>query len=527
MIVLVGFMGAGKTTVGRLLAAKVGLPFVDTDDLVQHRAGMSIPEIFKKLGEPAFRELEREVVLETLEGPESVVALGGGSLGDPAVATMLQHAQVVHLDVSYGESRRRLGTGESRPMLGRADPKALYESRRRSYEMVRHQVVSTDHRSPDEIARQIAVDIKGSSVAHEQVQRVVVPLRDRRYEITVGRDLLHRFPALVPGVREAQKVFVITHPGLERYAKEIEPSLVEAGCRVEHLHIDEGEGSKTLEVVSGLWAELARRQAHRSDYVLAIGGGVVSDVAGFVAATYMRGLPLVHMPTTLLGQVDAAIGGKCGVNTPEGKNLIGSIYQPRAVVCDVDLLSSLPEEEFRSGMAEVVKYGFIADPDLLEGIEEAYGRIYDGHALSLINVVTRSAAIKSSFVAADELDTGKRAFLNYGHTFAHAIETIRGFQGIRHGEAVSLGMMAAAYLSNELGRLSEYGVAVHQRVLTGLGLPTRADLDLDQLEAAWQHDKKFEGSVRFVLLDEIGSPVSGVEAPRGSVGAALRRLSGT
>ena len=526
MIVLVGFMGAGKTTVGRLLAAQVGLPFVDTDDLVQHRAGMSIPEIFSQKGEPAFRELEREVVLETLQGPESVVALGGGSLGDPAVATMLQHAQVVHLEVSYGESRRRLGTGENRPMLGRTDPKALYETRRRSYEMIRHLVIPTDHRSPEEIARQIAVEVKGSSVAQERVQRVVVPLRERRYEVTVGRDLMHRFTELVPGISKVEKAFVITHPSLDRYAKEIERSLSETGCDVEQLRIDEGEASKSLDVVRELWAELARRRAHRDDYVVGIGGGVVSDVVGFVAATYMRGLPLVHVPTTLLGQVDAAIGGKCGVNIAEGKNLIGTIYQPRAVVCDVELLSSLPEEEFRSGMAEVVKYGLIADPDLLDGIEEEYARIYDGHALSLINVVTRSAAIKASFVAADELDTGKRAFLNYGHTFGHAIETIQGFRGIRHGEAVALGMMAAAYLSNELGRLSEYGVAVHKRVLTGLGLPTTATLDLDQLETAWQHDKKFTGSVRFVLLDEIGSPVAGIEAPRGSVGAALRRLEG-
>lgn len=288
MIVLVGFMGAGKTTIGRLLAAKVGLPFVDTDDLVQTRAGMSIPEIFAKVGEPGFRDLEREVALETLQGPESVVALGGGSLGDPAVATTLQHASVVHLEVSYGESRRRLGDGAGRPMLGATDPRALYDSRLRSYELVSQVSVPTDHRSPEELARQIAVELKGSSVAQEKVQRVVVPLRDRRYEVTVGRELLARLPSLVPGLSEARRAFVVTHPSLDRFAKEIELSLSESGCKTEQLRIPEGEGSKSLETVTTLWGALAERQAHRTDFVIGVGGGVVSDVAGFVAATYRK-----------------------------------------------------------------------------------------------------------------------------------------------------------------------------------------------------------------------------------------------
>lgn len=526
MIVLIGFMGAGKTTVGRLLAAKVGLPFIDTDDRVEARAGMSIPEIFKVGGEPHFRELEREAVLDALSGAESVIALGGGAVGDPAVASAMQGKHVVHLVVSYGEARRRLGENASRPLLLSGDPRALYESRQGTYDMLAKQTVATDHRPADEIALEIAVQVKGSAVANEQTRRIVVSLQERSYEVVVGRDLLSRISDFIPERTGAEKAFIIGHPGLERLSKEVEAALADKDIEVHHLRVREGERSKSLDVVTELWSELAGRRAHRSDLIVAVGGGVVSDVAGFVAGTYNRGMPLVHVPTTLLGQVDAAIGGKAGVNIPEGKNLIGTIYQPVAVVCDVDVLTSLPEEEFRSGMAEVIKYGLISDASLLEDIERTYGRVYDGHSGALIELVARSAGVKASFVAADERDRGKRKFLNYGHTFGHAIEHAHDFKGVRHGEAVALGMMAAAYLSHELGRLSEYGVEIHRRALTGVGLPVTAELDLDALEESWQRDKKYQHGVRFVLLDAIGSPIADIAADRGAVGAALRRLAG-
>lgn len=526
MIVLIGFMGAGKTTVGRVVAAKVGLPFIDTDDLIATRAGLAVPEIFRTKGEPHFRELEREAVLEALSGPESVIALGGGALGDPAVASALQGKHVTHLDVSYGEARRRLGEDPSRPMLHRGDPKALYEARRGMYEMVAKHRVVTDRRSAEDVALEIAISAKGNAVANEQIRRVVIPLQGRSYEVVIGRDVLGRIPELVPRIDQAEKAFVVSHPGLERFSKEVGSALMQSRLEVHHLRVHEGERSKSLDVVTELWSELASRRAHRSDLVIAVGGGVVSDVAGFVAGTYNRGMPLVHVPTTLLGQVDASIGGKAGVNIPEGKNLIGTIYQPVAVVCDVDLLTTLPEEEFRSGMAEVIKYGLIADPELLDEIEQRYRRVYDGHSGAMIELVARSAAVKASFVAGDEFDQGKRKFLNYGHTFGHAIEHAHGFEGIRHGEAVSLGMMAAAYLSVELGRLNEYGVEVHRRCLSSIGLPVTADLDLDTLEGSWQRDKKYQHGVRFVLLDAIGSPQADIPADRGAIGAALRRLAG-
>lgn len=526
MIVLIGFMGAGKTTVGRLVAARLGLRFIDTDRTIEEQQGRSIREIFEEEGEPAFREIEREVVLETLSGGDAVVSLGGGTLGDPVIAAALQGKVVAHLEVSWVEAQRRLRGDSTRPLLTRGDPRALFEARRSLYEMVRTLAIETEDRSPEEAALEIAVAVAGAQVAEEHVRRVVVPLAGRSYEIVVGRDLLALLDEHVPSIDKSEKAFLIGHPSTERFLKEVSEALGDQGLDVHLLTIEEGERSKSLETVHRLWDHLASHEAHRNDLVVGVGGGVVCDVAGFVAATYARGLKLVHVPTTLLAQVDAAIGGKCGVNIPAGKNLIGAIYQPATVLCDVDVLASLPVEELRSGMAEVVKYGLIADAELLAGIPQKAAKVYDGDAPVMIDVVARAAAIKSSFVASDEHDRGRRAFLNYGHTFAHAIERVGGYEETRHGEAVALGMMAAAYLSEDLGRLSEHGVALHKRVLDDVGLPTSARLDLSELRSAWQHDKKYDGGVRFVLLNDIGAPEAGVVVPEESLERALERMAG-
>ncbi|MDP9068821.1 MAG: 3-dehydroquinate synthase [Actinomycetota bacterium] len=525
MIVLIGFMGAGKSTVGRLVAARTGLPFIDTDTVVSDRADASIAQIFRTRGEAAFRELERQVVLEVLSGPEAVVSLGGGAPADPVVADALRGKVVVHLDVSWDEVRRRVGSDLDRPLLQTEDPQALFEGRRQIYESVATVTVSTDGRSPEQVAAQVT-DVAGQRPETDAPRRVVVPLGERAYEVVVGSDLLRKLPTLLPPLAGAEKAVVVTHASVERFAKEVGDALAGAGLEIEHVMVEEGESSKSLSTVEALWHELATRKVHKRDPIVGVGGGVISDVAGFVAATYVRGLPLIHVPTTLLAQVDAAIGGKCGVNIPEGKNLIGAIYQPRAVVCDVDLLTSLPREELRSGMAEVVKYGLIAEPDLLQGLGERVRRGHDGDSSTLVDLVARCAAIKASFVAADERDEGKRAFLNYGHTFAHAVEKLGGFRGIRHGEAVALGMMAAAHLSHELGRLDDSGVALHRRVLEEVGLAVTADLVLEDMEEAWQHDKKHHGGTRFVLLNAIGDPEAGIEAPRDAIRAALERMSG-
>ena len=356
------------------------------------------------------------------------------------------------------------------------------------------------------------------------MKRIPVRLDERSYDVVVGRELVGTAGELIPELPDAEKAFVVTHPTLHPYVRPLLESLGGRGLTPEVIFVPEGESSKSLDHVAVLYDELASRGAHRRDVVVTFGGGVVSDAGGFVASTYARGLPLVHIPTTLLGQVDAAIGGKTAVNLERGKNLVGTIYQPVMVVCDVDLLATCPVEENRSGMAEVVKYGFIAEPELLDKVTSEADALLRADPVALEDIVARSVAIKASIVSSDEREQGIREYLNYGHTFAHAIEKVNAFGGIRHGEAVAIGMMAAAYLAEELDRIDDQVVALHARVLDAVGLPTSARLDLGDLEEAWKLDKKYRKALRFVLLADVGKAESGVEVPRHALEATIERL---
>ena len=371
--------------------------------------------------------------------------------------------------------------------------------------------------------------IPSSTDEPEVYERILVAVPDAAHEVVVGRGLVRNCVDLVAACARAENAFVVTHPFLADVSSALETSLAGKGVEVHVLPLDEGEQSKSLSAAGRLYEELARRDAHRHDVVVALGGGVVTDVAGFVASTFNRGMPLVNVPTTLLGQVDAAIGGKNGINLGSGKNLEGTIYQPAAVLCDVDLLMTLPRVELSSGLAEVVKYGFIADDSLLDVIEKGSAALFEGDVRLLGEVVARCARIKAEVVARDERDRGVRAILNYGHTFAHAIEWSSGYGGIRHGEAVALGMMAAAHLARALDRIDEGVVRRHRAALEACLLPVSASFDLVTLEDAWRHDKKYERGVRFVLLrrDDSGGvvPEAGVDAPRDVVERALERLA--
>jgi 3-dehydroquinate synthase len=290
------------------------------------------------------------------------------------------------------------------------------------------------------------------------------------------------------------------------------------------LEIPEGESSKTAEVAQRLLGWMAERAAHRHDVVVGVGGGVVTDISGFVASTYARGVSVLHVATSLLAQVDAAIGGKTGVNLPQGKNLVGTIHQPIQVICDVTTLDTLPEAELRSGMAEVIKYGLIGDPELLDLVIVRRDDILRRDPQVLEEIVTRSARAKAAVVAADELEHGGRAALNYGHTFGHALEQASGYTGLRHGEAVALGMMAAAFLAEELGRIDEEAVDRHRRALEAVGLPVSGPIRIEDLEDAWLRDKKYKGGTRFVLLREIGSVETDIKVDRDVVVRALERM---
>jgi 3-dehydroquinate synthase len=329
------------------------------------------------------------------------------------------------------------------------------------------------------------------------VRRVVVA-GDKPYEVVIGPGAQAELALVLAGTARAA---VVHAPPVAAAAGAAVETLQTAGVAAEAVVVPDGEAAKTAEVAARAWEEFGRLGLTRSDVVVGVGGGAVTDLAGFLAATWMRGVRVVQVPTTLLGMVDAAVGGKTGINTAAGKNLVGAFHPPVAVLADTSVLDGLPEAELRSGLAEVLKCGFIADGRILDLLEaDPSGR---RHADLLIE---RSVAVKAAAVGEDLYDTGRREFLNYGHTLGHAIERVEDF-GWRHGEAVAVGLIFAAELARQAGLLDGEDVELHRRLVAMLGMPTRYDGDWAALQAVMRVDKKARGaSLRFVVLDGLGNP---------------------
>jgi 3-dehydroquinate synthase len=344
------------------------------------------------------------------------------------------------------------------------------------------------------------------------VRSVTVELGDRSYEVHVGAGTLTKAAGLVPAIEGCERVAVISDINVDAaWGDAAAEALAPLGTSgdVHRFVVPAGETSKSIEAAGRLLESLATERIRRGDLLVALGGGMVGDLAGFVASTYQRGMRVVQVPTSLLAQVDAAIGGKTAVNLIAGKNLVGTFYQPRAVIADTVTLGSLPEREYVSGLAEVAKYGFSFEPDLLDLLEASLPAIAARDPEVLEAIVARSVAIKASVVASDEQDLAdRRIMLNYGHTFAHALEALGNYEQWLHGEAVSVGLVFAATLAREVGMLSAEEADRHRSVLSALGLPVSAAFDPEAVEQAWAMDKKYRGGgVRWVLLNGIGSPV--------------------
>jgi 3-dehydroquinate synthase len=341
------------------------------------------------------------------------------------------------------------------------------------------------------------------------LERVTVPIPGRSYEVVVGSGVLGRTGEFLPELPRAVAAFVVVDRGVvDVYYPTLADGLEANGLRPVPLVVPAGEDAKTLQVFRTLVHQLATQEAHRDDLVVALGGGSTGDLAGLVASTYMRGVPFMQVPTTLTAQVDAAIGGKTAVNLPEGKNLVGTFYQPRAVLADVDTLATVPERDFRSGLAEVVKYGLTVEPEVLDQLEREPSPILARAPEVLEPLVARCAAAKARTVSVDERDTGRRMILNYGHTVGHALERLDAFSGRTHGEAIAVGMVFAARLAESRGT-AEAGLATRTtRLLNALGLETDGPLPpSSEIVRAMTMDKKFHGGLRFVVLEKVGAPV--------------------
>lgn len=526
-IVLVGFMGSGKSEVGRRLADRTKRKLIDVDSVLESE-GASIADIFAAEGERGFRRRERSAIERVSRTSNAVIATGGGAVLDPKnVRSLKRSGIVVYLKTGADELVRRL-EGTDRPLLRPAEgPPTRAELRKRVvnlltartplYEGAADHVVPCDGRRAGEIADEIVRRLKQRSAdattEPSKVRRVRVATSPS-YSVVVGRGLLDRVPELVKLPSGVEKVCLVSHPRIRRlWGGPLARSFKGRRISATWWTFPEGEERKTIETAARLTRAMAKAGLHRGDVVVALGGGVVGDLAGFAASTYARGVGLVQVPTTLLAMVDASIGGKTGVNLQQGKNLVGTFHQPLGVIADVDVLTTLPERELRGGLAEVVKYGFIADPSLAELVARERDAIIERRA-DLEGLVTRCARTKAGIVAADEREAGVRAILNYGHTLGHALEALsvagrlRGSQKLHHGEAIAIGMVYAAVVSELSGRAEEELVAQHRRILADVGLPTTVEgVAWSEVRERMGMDKKYKRGMRLVVLDRLGKPV--------------------
>jgi 3-dehydroquinate synthase len=361
--------------------------------------------------------------------------------------------------------------------------------------------------------------------------RVVrVPLAGRSYPIYIGRSLLTRLGILCARERLGQRCALITDTHVAPlYAEPALNSLAAAGFDPILVSVAAGETAKSLLSAQTCYDKLASHRLERNSFVVALGGGVVGDLAGFVAATYLRGISFVQVPTTLLAQVDSSVGGKVGVNLKAGKNLVGAFYQPRFVLCDLTCLDTLPDREFRAGLAEVIKYGIICDARLFRRLEQALPELFQRQERILASVIGRCCAIKAEVVGQDETEGGLRAILNFGHTIGHALEAISGYGQYLHGEAISVGQIAAAEVSADVLGMPQGQVERIRALLRRAGLPISAkltDADRKRLLVSMRLDKKVSGgSIKFVLAKRIGKVEFGCEVPGPVLDRALGSVS--
>ena len=566
-IVLIGFSGAGKSTVATALASRLGWVAIDTDALVQEAAGGSIPEIFARDGEAAFRKLEHLAVLRAARTVNAVIATGGGVFMDPDSRRVLADAGfVVALEarVDTIAARTRAAEDEARPLLAGGDALARIrdlKAARQPFYALADCTIHTDVAGSGAVADQIlrVFEQEGPALLESpsRLQAIVdgpglsgtappdfgadtactVRASGGFYPVYVGWGLLERIADKLATVGADGRLFVVTDTAVQPlYGELVITALRKAGRDAAIFAVPPGEQSKSLESLASIYDWLAAQRAERVDTVLALGGGVVTDLAGAAAATYLRGLNLVHAPTTLLGMVDAAIGGKVAIDLPAGKNLVGAFYQPRAVVADVAMLSSLPPRELRAGFAEVIKHAFIRDPALLDDLERdadallAPPRDEQGRG-RLAALIARNVAIKAAVVSADEREADLRMILNYGHTIAHALEAATGYTAIHHGEAVGVGLVGAAMIAARLGLLDSAIIERHRRVVERFGLPTSlsglSGVTPDSVLQAIQSDKKIrDGQVQWVLLEGVGRPVIRADVSDAIVRGVLQELIG-
>ncbi|MBA5606027.1 3-dehydroquinate synthase [Duganella sp. FT3S] len=526
-VFLVGLMGAGKTTIGRILARKLGLKFIDSDHEIEARTGASIPWIFEIEGEQSFRRREADVIRELTAQQGIVLATGGGAILNPDSRAYLKaRGTVIYLRASVNSILARTAHDKNRPLLQTADPRKKLEElmalRDPLYQQVAHMVIDTGRPNVQSMVQTILTELERlacqaapdcvtqaePSMSEQTTILLNVDLGERSYPIAIGPQLLHDGALLARHVG-GRKVAIVTNTTIAPlYLARLEEQLRAAGKDVSSIVLPDGEEHKYWSSLMHIFDTLLANKADRKTTLVALGGGVIGDLTGYAAASYMRGIDFIQVPTTLLSQVDSSVGGKTGINHPLGKNMIGAFYQPRAVIADTATLETLPDRELSAGLAEVIKYGAIIDAPFFDWIEANIGKLVARDKAALAYAIARSCEIKADVVRQDEREGGLRAILNFGHTFGHAIEAGMGYGQWLHGEAVGCGMVMAADLSHRMGLVDAATVARVRALVTAAGLPVKApDLGVARWLELMEVDKKNEGgAIKFILLKPLGAP---------------------
>jgi len=527
-VYLVGLMGAGKTTIGRMLARKLGLRFVDSDHEIEARTGASIPWIFEIEGEASFRRREADVIRDLCAQDGIVLATGGGAILNPESRALLQsRGTVVYLRATINSILHRTSHDKNRPLLQTADPRKKLEEllaqREPLYLDMAHIVVDTGRPNVqsmvqiilnqlDSLACQAAPDCstRAEPSMTEQTNILLnVELGERSYPIAIGPAQLDDPAQLLRHVSGSKVAIVSNETVAPLYLERLRAPLAAAGKDVITVVLPDGEEYKNWASLMQIFDALLANKCDRKTTLIALGGGVIGDLTGYAAASYMRGVDFIQVPTTLLSQVDSSVGGKTGINHPLGKNMIGAFYQPKAVVADTSVLQTLPQRELAAGLAEVIKHGCIIDAEFLGWIEANIAALVAREKGALAYAIARSCEIKADIVRQDEREGGLRAILNFGHTFGHAIEAGMGYGAWLHGEAVGCGMVMAADLSQRMGFIDTAAVERIRKLVAAAGLPVKApDLGAERWLELMEVDKKNEGgAIKFILLKPTGAAV--------------------
>ncbi|HEY4043645.1 MAG TPA: 3-dehydroquinate synthase [Rhodopila sp.] len=532
-IVLVGLMGAGKTSIGRRLAARLGLPFRDADQEIELAAGCTIPELFARYGESAFRDGERRVIRRLLAGDPMVLAFGGGAFMDEKTREATRaEAVTIWLRCSLPTLLRRVATRDNRPLLNGVDRedtlRRLMEARHSVYAEA-DLIVDCGDEPPDHTT----TSVMNALLAWKPARRLHVVLPSTSYDVVIGDNLLSRAGALLASRLPQKRAVVVTDQAVASlHLQTLLGGLAETAIDATAIIVKGGEASKSMDTYADVVDQLLDARVERRTAVIALGGGVVGDLAGFAAATTLRGLPFVQMPTTLLSQVDSSVGGKTGINTGRGKNLVGAFYQPITVLADTGTLASLPPRELRAGYAEVAKAGLIGDAAFFSWCERHGRDVVSGDRDAQAEAIKRACAFKAAVVGDDEREAKPndgRALLNLGHTFGHALEAEYGYDGgLLHGEGVAIGLGLAFKLSARLGLCAPEDVQRVTDHVASVGLPADLSMLNRRFSAAalighMRRDKKMrDGALHFVLAGGIGQAFTSADVPRDAVADLLR-----